>query len=427
MDVCSKDFPQKSVNSRAGYTYNEILVTIVALGTLATLVIPYFNAYIIRAKQTIAKRELSTIYAAQKAFYSEYGTFHSNLQYIGYVPEGMTRYERNNWKGKNQHCINGSSLVENWAKESSPDDPNSSFGTPDKRYYSVGFNVNSGNAVVNRIRTLPFQCPIENSGHYYYGSTWPHVPRGGEFVATNTRFTVGATANLLSNFTSIKKSVRNFDGSINLSRMNLHDGMPIDVWTINELRQLRYKQVYYSAVLDDTTPITGSPEGIDPDTGSNGYPQGDSDSESENGDDDNENASNENNGEETNSDSEGEAEASYGSFQFSFQGLGNENTYGAYIDNVSLFNANYYSDDYDAQNCGENCYQNLITNGSFEEGHGLGNKGWNVYASIPGWTAITEISDAPIEIQNGNIGGLCLLYTSPSPRDSCASRMPSSA
>ena len=31
------------------------------------------------------------------------------------------------------------------------------------------------------------------------------------------------------------------------------------------------------------------------------------------------------------------------------------------------------------------------------------------------------------ELENGAISNICLLYTSPSPRDSCASRMPSSA
>ncbi len=57
-------------------------------------------------------------------------------------------------------------------------------------------------------------------------------------------------------------------------------------------------------------------------------------------------------------------------------------------------------------NC--NCSRkNIIINGSFEEGHGLGNNQWGVYASIPGWFADTSYVDAPIEIQNGdNIGGI---------------------
>lgn len=49
----------------------------------------------------------------------------------------------------------------------------------------------------------------------------------------------------------------------------------------------------------------------------------------------------------------------------------------------------------------------LVTNGSFEDGHDLGNNKWSVYESLPGWFADLDNSDAPIEIQNGNsIGGI---------------------
>lgn len=51
---------------------------------------------------------------------------------------------------------------------------------------------------------------------------------------------------------------------------------------------------------------------------------------------------------------------------------------------------------------------NLIVNGSFEEGHGLGNRNWNTYGEgrIPGWNPDLEASNAPIEIQNGRLGGI---------------------
>ncbi len=51
---------------------------------------------------------------------------------------------------------------------------------------------------------------------------------------------------------------------------------------------------------------------------------------------------------------------------------------------------------------------NLIVNGSFEEGHGLGSRNWNTYGEgrIPGWNPDLEASNAPIEIQNGNLGGI---------------------
>ena len=50
--------------------------------------------------------------------------------------------------------------------------------------------------------------------------------------------------------------------------------------------------------------------------------------------------------------------------------------------------------------------ENLVINGSFEEGHGLLNRQWGVFSEILGWKADLESVDAPMEIQVGNIGGL---------------------
>lgn len=53
------------------------------------------------------------------------------------------------------------------------------------------------------------------------------------------------------------------------------------------------------------------------------------------------------------------------------------------------------------------CDEELIINGSFEEGHNLGNNKWGLFESLPGWYANTLKRDAAIEVQNGmNIGGL---------------------
>lgn len=50
---------------------------------------------------------------------------------------------------------------------------------------------------------------------------------------------------------------------------------------------------------------------------------------------------------------------------------------------------------------------NIIVNGSFEEGHNLGNNQWDVFDQVGAWYADTTYSDAGIEIQTGQtIGGL---------------------
>lgn len=51
--------------------------------------------------------------------------------------------------------------------------------------------------------------------------------------------------------------------------------------------------------------------------------------------------------------------------------------------------------------------ENFIVNGSFEEGHGLGNNKWGLFDALPGWYAMLDRRNAAIEIQNGNsIGGI---------------------
>lgn len=55
---------------------------------------------------------------------------------------------------------------------------------------------------------------------------------------------------------------------------------------------------------------------------------------------------------------------------------------------------------------------NLLTNGSFEDGHPeLGNSGWSIYHSIPGWTTVNigqngPAGDVPFEIQVGGVGNV---------------------
>lgn len=54
---------------------------------------------------------------------------------------------------------------------------------------------------------------------------------------------------------------------------------------------------------------------------------------------------------------------------------------------------------------------NLVVNGSFESGHGLGNNQWSIYHSLGGWTSADigapgPSGNVPFEIQTGNAGGV---------------------
>lgn len=56
--------------------------------------------------------------------------------------------------------------------------------------------------------------------------------------------------------------------------------------------------------------------------------------------------------------------------------------------------------------------ENLIVNGSFEQGHGLGPGGWNNFHTLPGWTSNDNgtpddtSDDIPFEVQVGGAGGV---------------------
>lgn len=76
-------------NLKAGFSLVELMVVVAIIGILATIAVPNFTKFQAKAKQANAKSELSGLYTAEKAFFTEYNSYHSNLPYIGYVPDGI--------------------------------------------------------------------------------------------------------------------------------------------------------------------------------------------------------------------------------------------------------------------------------------------------------------------------------------------------
>jgi|GEM_PF-127350 len=75
--------------SRSGFSLVELMVVVAIIGILATIAVPNFQRFTARAKQANAKTELTGIFTAQKAFFTEYSQYHGHLPAIGYVPEGV--------------------------------------------------------------------------------------------------------------------------------------------------------------------------------------------------------------------------------------------------------------------------------------------------------------------------------------------------
>ncbi|WP_413575141.1 type IV pilin protein [Bdellovibrio sp. HCB290] len=78
--------------SQAGFSLVELMVVVAIIGVLASIAVPAVNKYIAKARQSEAKTNLASLYTSEKAFYSEYTTYDTRFQAIGYSPEGQLRY-----------------------------------------------------------------------------------------------------------------------------------------------------------------------------------------------------------------------------------------------------------------------------------------------------------------------------------------------
>jgi len=70
------------------------MVVVAIIGLLSAVAIPNFKKYQAKAKMSEAKLQLSALYTAQTAFFSDYNIYHNCLTYMGFDPgpEAANRY-----------------------------------------------------------------------------------------------------------------------------------------------------------------------------------------------------------------------------------------------------------------------------------------------------------------------------------------------
>lgn len=76
---------------RTGFSLIELMVVIAIIGFLAMISMPTFTKFLAKAKRTEAYANLHAIYAAEKAYWIEHGTYSDQLLGeggIGWQPEG---------------------------------------------------------------------------------------------------------------------------------------------------------------------------------------------------------------------------------------------------------------------------------------------------------------------------------------------------
>lgn len=73
----------------------EVMIVVAIIAFFAMIAIPNYLKFVARAKRAEAQLNLAALYAAEKMYWSEYGTYTMALQgtnSLGWAPEGKTKY-----------------------------------------------------------------------------------------------------------------------------------------------------------------------------------------------------------------------------------------------------------------------------------------------------------------------------------------------
>jgi type IV pilus assembly protein PilA len=77
----------KALRRQDGFTLVELMVVVAIIGLLSAVAVPNFKKYQAKAKISEAKLQLSAIYTAQSAFFSDFNMYAGCLRYMGFDPE----------------------------------------------------------------------------------------------------------------------------------------------------------------------------------------------------------------------------------------------------------------------------------------------------------------------------------------------------
>ena len=79
-------------NSQMGFSLIELMVVVVIIGILATVGVPQYQKFQMKAKRSEAKALLGGMFTSQKAFFAEWNQYYADFNAVGYGLDGDMGY-----------------------------------------------------------------------------------------------------------------------------------------------------------------------------------------------------------------------------------------------------------------------------------------------------------------------------------------------
>ncbi len=77
------------VKNQSGFSLIELMIVVAIIGILASIAVPNFQKFQMRAKQSESKTYLGALYTAEKSFIAEWDSYSTCMEKIGFDRDGQ--------------------------------------------------------------------------------------------------------------------------------------------------------------------------------------------------------------------------------------------------------------------------------------------------------------------------------------------------
>lgn len=78
--------------NQEGFSLIELMIVVVIIGLLATMAVPQYRNFQMKAKQSEAKANLGGLYTGMQTFFAEYNAYYGDFRAIGFSMDGPLNY-----------------------------------------------------------------------------------------------------------------------------------------------------------------------------------------------------------------------------------------------------------------------------------------------------------------------------------------------